>query len=670
MFRLPDKKNDKTLNEAINYLVYRGQNNLTSLVPEWIMIRAFMKGAREFDVLNYNTSLYSYSFIDEDGQLRFRNEELLRLYQVELGRFLGIDIRPSVKMKGWGLDRMRAANIAQVVLDYEIGDNLLAQIRSPFMEQLLQMGCSAAGAWVEEASLFGGKTTVEIMNPGELIPIPFNAKSHVTEGTMRHRYVSYKWLEDHEKVGDKIRRNKDQVRPIEMDWGEMEAAIESNAMHEGANATLDVFAGAFRRASAVGLNDSAGNVTSKSKDARTFCRLTEVWLHNTEGLVTRYVSKAGDVILEDKSFETEGNTVYKPVGMARYYPVGFYGRSYLAPLVPFAAEAERTLQAFFRMLREMDTIGILTLPTSLGISKDDLRFDERPRQIFYSPDPMMDKPLSPGQLQPHSLGTLPQQGMAITQQYMQNISGQSEIFKGDAPGRVDSQAALGLLLETGNVGIEAVGNSIADCFSTVYSAILDNSRKGLTQTNMMTILDLDSPVVGVVLDKNGTMDLTQNPIPRPRDVKINIKSRTPPSKTQRVQEAQQMLQLGVIDPRQFRMINYRETLELPVGNESEYQNWRKARMLIRQLFNDGKVPGQGVTVDTKADDAILMLDEITSFMASPEFRMADAAVKNAFYDLQEAYESMMGGYPEQLPQADEAGMMAGGQGAAMGSGVM
>jgi hypothetical protein len=277
-------------------------------------------------------------------------------------------------------------------------------------------------------------------------------------------------------------------------------------------------------------------------------------------------------------------------------------------------------------------MGILAIPSSLGITDDAFRTNEYPKRVFYNADPLAPNE-GINQITPHTTGTLPRQAAEIAEQYQTKLSGQSALYQGQHQGRIDSQVGMGFVLETNNVGIEAPGNEIADCWTTVYSALLREAPRLLVDmVDLQRVMSLESDLVGVVVDEGGALDLSSNPLPSPEEVKINIKSRTPPSPTQRKQDLMQSLQLGIIDQQEFRLTVYREGLEIPVGNVQEYQTWRKARINIRTLFNDGQTPGTDrvVALDPEADNQNVLRKEVQSFMASPEFAMAAKPVKEAF----------------------------------------
>lgn len=660
-------KDPDTLAKAIEYMAMRGDSIRRTRLPEWIINRAYLDGVRDFGQIDYRSGRVEFTYLNQNGKLRFKNEEVLRYYQVEMGRFLGIDIRPSVKMRGWGLDRMRSAAIGQTILDYEVDDAVLAKVRFPFNEDLLTLGGVGLGAWVEDAGLLSGKSILEVISPWELLPIPYNARSPLgAVGIMRVRLVSYKWLLQNELIKAKLRslqaKDKDALQVKEMDYGEFEAA---NQQDVGVQSVIDLFASGFQSMTEQAYPGDADGAR-KTREGRQVAKVTELWLRTTEGLVTRYIMKVGKSIVVDEDYDKTSRNVWMPIHYARYYPAGFYGRSYIGPMIPFNDRSEKCLEAIFQNMIDMDAHGILALPTTLGITDRSFRVNSRPKKLYYSPDPL-EPSTSPSQLQPYTTGTFPKQVMESANGYLNRLAGQSEMFTGGAPGRTDSMAGFGFLLETNNVGIEAPGNAIADVFTGAYSAILAASKQRLTTSDNIRILNLETIPAGVVVDNAGVLRLDKNPIPDPRDVKINIKSRTPPSPTQQVQQLTEMLQNQIIDQRGFRLAVYRKGLDVEVGNEDEFQAWRKIRLMIRTLFNDGETPnvrfGEGlIAVDPNADSPDIALAEIGTFMKSPEYALASAAVKNAFGELKEQYEMMIGKFPQQVPTPDAIGQPQGAAG--------
>ncbi|MFQ5505947.1 MAG: hypothetical protein ACE5F1_14300, partial [Planctomycetota bacterium] len=163
MLILPE--NEKALGHTIKSLIYQADSLRRTRLPEWTINYAFLQGVRDFTTVDYLTGEVRYKYVNQYGKLRFKNEEILRYLQVEMGRFLGIDIRPSVEMMGWGLDRLRAAGIGQAILDYEISDRVLSRTRVPLIENFLVYGCTGVTGWVHQAGALSGRQMLETIPP-------------------------------------------------------------------------------------------------------------------------------------------------------------------------------------------------------------------------------------------------------------------------------------------------------------------------------------------------------------------------------------------------------------------------------------------------------------------------------------------------------------------------
>jgi len=646
MIVLPRKEEE--LVSAVKVLEENGQRMMRYRKSEWLFTRAYLNGFRDIAVNQSSGAIrlsVSKTFLDPD----LRVEHLLRGLQIELGRFLGVDVRPAVSPRGWGLDRLRMSAVAQVVLDALANESVLAQIRPALLEDMLLYGCVGLASWVEEAGVFSSRTELEVIPPWQLLPIPWNARHpNIVDGLIRTRIVPLEALLRNSIVGDSASRKKDKLNIRRIEWGESDSEPVS---------PMDEMSSSTATSEAEATTEWWGRSGGK-KDFREAVRLTEVWLRSQEGLVNRYIVRCGDAVLIDEDYERKNVRIYLPIGIARYYPVGFYGRGFLSPVLGLAMYEEEALRTLVERLKNEDDLGMLLIPTNLGVTDRSFRMTTKPRRMYYQRD-AFDPAAEIGVVSPHSTGNMPIGVVDMLESLIVKSMGQSELYQGQAAGRADSAAAFGFLLETGNVGIEAPGNSLAGCFTTVYSAMLSAAHKRIIGVEAAKMVDLDRVPVGVVLNEDGELDLTRNPIPDPSDVIVNIRSRVPPSKSQVTAMLMEQLRMGIIDPFKYRIEVYRRGLDIPVGGEGEFGAWRKVRMVIRTLYNDGVTPnlrfGKGlIDPDPEADDLKVAISEITDFMKGPEFALASVEVKRAFYMLKKAYEAAAGmGLPPGMPPLEQ-----------------
>ncbi|MFQ5471307.1 MAG: hypothetical protein ACE5FA_00285 [Dehalococcoidia bacterium] len=406
MLILPE--NEKALGHTIKSLIYQADSLRRTRLPEWTINYAFLQGVRDFTTVDYLTGEVRYKYVNQYGKLRFKNEEILRYLQVEMGRFLGIDIRPSVEMMGWGLDRLRAAGIGQAILDYEISDRVLSRTRVPLIENFLVYGCTGVTGWVHQAGALSGRQMLETIPPWELFPIPATARnSENMKGLMRSRLIPLVYLKRLPEVGEKIKRStQDELGVREMPWGEWESVSGDGVGDSPIGNVLGLFAHAVHTSMDEAFSGDATSA-AKFREGRQVARVTECWLTTPDGLVTRYVMLVGEKVVLDRDFEADGATTYMPVGLARYYPAGFYGRSFVGPLMPFTSEMEKSLESIFQALRDLDALGIIGIPTGLGVSEQTFRISGHPRKFFFSPDPLDRSGVSPVHISPRPFGTFP-----------------------------------------------------------------------------------------------------------------------------------------------------------------------------------------------------------------------------------------------------------------------
>jgi hypothetical protein len=240
----------------------------------------------------------------------------------------------------------------------------------------------------------------------------------------------------------------------------------------------------------------------------------------------------------------------------------------------------------------------------------------------------------------------------------------TEMMQGGAPGRVDSQSALGYLYEVSNIPLTPTATALAKAISGCYRAMLDIASLTWDRHKIVEVSLLDDSLAGIILDPGtGTMELTENGIPHPDEVTISVKAMLPKSKEQEKMELMEALKMGTIDMFEYRIMVRKRGLEVPVGNESEWQNYRRAMLENIVLFGDGKAPGKVIVNVLDIHDVHLRV--LQPFMARPEFYQASPEVREAFMKHYQAHLLGMGTLPDQAPNIDEA---AGEAGAQMGIG--
>jgi len=637
---LPKKASD--LEKVAETLVRRGTEQRNIQAVKWWIVHWYMRGARNFTELNYQDGTVQVSYMDESGTLQFQYEDILSKYQSQLGRLIGIDLAPTVSKLGISLDGLRKSSIAQVVLDEAFPTEKVRQLERRIWPMLLQYGTVGLVLWVEDAETFD----IEVVPPWELIPIPVDiADASSRRGIIRTRRVpldSVKTLSGAPSPGSKI---YNEMKKTDIPIGLMP------------NPADDKFAGTFSSPPVDGTfkTSTAYPSGSKQKDDKTDTKtveLWEVWTETTDGYLAEYAVFAGGKLVS--RYDHSRSKIHMPIYTATDIEVGgFYGRSFVDMLIPMNTEMEYTIGKIFQNIQDYDLYGIIVEPTTTGMPAEIFRGADGLKRARYEPDytapehkPYNMAPIKPGNLFTEVLKV----GMTLSDKLANQPT---DLMSGDAPGRVDSSAGLGFLYEVSSIPLSPSAKSVAGATSGCYRAMLGLIRNMWDATRTVSISMLDDALAGVVLDPNtGAVQLANNAIPHPDEVRLTVGSEMPKSVQQQKAELKEALQMQAITMTEYRIKARKQGLDLPVGNEAEWQNYRRAMLENLVLFGNGKEPGPVIVSDTDMHQVHLMV--LDGFMARPEFYLAEPTVRNKFVEHRHAHLAGLGQLPEGMPYPEQA----------------
>jgi hypothetical protein len=236
------------------------------------------------------------------------------------------------------------------------------------------------------------------------------------------------------------------------------------------------------------------------------------------------------------------------------------------------------------------------------------------------------------------------------------------MMSGEVPGkRMDSAAGLSFLYETSGIPLSPVAKSIADAVAGVYRSLLRQLKDLWTDQKVVNVSSLDDSLAGIVLDADeGTLSLSKNAIPMPEEVTIKVASEVPVSKAKEEAELKEALKEQRITLDEFNWTVRKRGLNIPVGDEIGWQNYRRAMLNNIILFGDGETPGK--IIINPNDLARVHIQVMQAFMARPEFFAASVKVRDAFNAAMEERKAQMGVFPDQLPYPEEQAEAMLGQG--------
>jgi len=651
---------NQPLIDATNMLEEQAKKYRRPLRVGWRYDLWWLRGIRKFRVM-WSTGEVGVTYQNDRGELQIRYEDVLVKRQRELGRLMQIDVRPAVKPKGTGLDALRKSSIAQVILDYLESQLNGEEIKGALIQNLVDFGTGGLGVWVQDSVHLGASPTIEVIPPWELLFIPTEpSSSNDINGVVRDRWVSFDWLKS--------------IKSLRLaDGADGEAQMMIRTLGPGGRLpgdadpthtnTVGATAGTHKETQQAAANDN------KQKTYTKWAYLREYWIQGEYDRVARYIVKVGDWIALDVEFPQAGDTEcpVMPVSIARYYDTGAYGRSFVSPLVPINRQQEKMVGNLFQNIIDLDLYGLKLLPTTAGIKRDALKNWGRLRYLFVEPDWNAPGRVTVDSLTPTNMGDFPAKIIEMSHGMMDRLSRESDLWSGNAPGRVDNSKTIGILYETSSIPMVPVTSSISNAYARVYKAMLQEAAKMLKSpeaSNTIKLLTLDDAIAGVVIDPaTGQMRLDDsNPIPSPSEVTLDVRERLPKFKEKDRQELQeQYMAMGPKGSMDMNFVDYlvemlRRGIDIPAGNRGKVENIRTAWLENLILFGDGITPGT-ILQNEEYDDHMIHLQILTDFMARPEWRLASDAVRAKFLIHKQFHMMALGSWPATVPNPENLAMM-------------
>lgn len=638
-------RNKQQREDVFNKIIASGKQVRHTRQVRWWLNHHYLQGARDFTNINYSAGTLDVNYINEDGVLRFRYDEIVAKFQAQVGRLMQIDLAPRVQKKSIGLEDLRKASIAQIALDAAFPPSKVETLKLQMLPPLTKYGLIGLIVWSE-----GEEVGIDVAMPWELLPIPPNpTEDKDVRGLIRLRTVPVDWVQRLAVTPDSGAKVYGEMEQIHAPVGQVPTSGDRFNTY-AASVSMEPHAPQIYGSKSKG-RGSRGR--GEDKTHVNLVELAEIWLETSTGYLGRYEMMAGKKLIYTKDYSK--NKVYMPANVCHDIKTGgFWGRSFIDIQIPLNVEMEYTLGTVFQNIQDLDAYGILCIPQTLGIPPAVTRASDGTKRLFYSPD-YTQQDLKPFSLMPAKTGLLPAKVLELGTGLADKMANQpGKMMKGEAPGRVDSQAGLGFLYEVSNTPLTPTATGIASAVSNCYRAILDTIAVEWPKEKLIQVTMLDDTLAGISFDpQTGSIRLAENVLPRPDEILISVRSMLPRSKEQEKMELMKSLEIGAIDMFEYRVEVRKRGLELPAGNEPEWQNYRRAMMENIILFSDGQSPGE-VIVDM-FDLHAVHLRVLQAFMARPEFYAATPEVRDVFKKHYAAHLEGIGNtMPDQAPYPEEA----------------
>ena len=640
-------EDDSSAEKVYQNWVSAGEQARNPLACNWFINHWYLRGVRNFNNINYSRGTVEASYIDESGTLRFRYEEIVSRLLGQIGRLMSLNLSPATKAKGVSLDGLRKSSIAQACLNVAFPDQKVLALKQAIIPPLLTYGTLGLIVWYQDQDSMG----IEIVPPWELLPVPADVPiASGVRGRMRVRYVPKRWLEGLAILDKGGKLKLDEADSISVATGQIPNPVYSKFQGTLAATGMGSTFVVERKRSGLDSPQSEG----KDEITEELVKMGEVWLDTPDDYLGEYHIFAGNKRIYKQSFAQ--NKIYSPCQVIRHTEVGFFGRSYVDQLMPLNAEMEYTIAKVFQNIQDLDQNGVLCLATSLGIPADAIESKDGRKILRYEADYTAQYDTKPFAITPVNSGAFPVQGLKVGLDLMDRIANQpTEMMQGGAPGRVDSAAALGMLNETAGISLSPIARNIAIGVSGCYRAMLGIIRGTWGDDKIVNVNKLDDSLAGLVFDaKTGEMKLAKNAIPHPDEVTVTVASEIPISDELQKMELKEALKDMTITPTEYRIEVRKRGLTLPVGNEQEWQNYRRAMLENLLLFGDGQTPNDKAVIVAERDMHLIHLMVLDAFMARPEFYLASPGVRELFEQHRQKHLTGLGVLPKDMPPAEDA----------------
>jgi hypothetical protein len=636
-------KNKRTLARVIDQHAEREESRLCYRRTTWLLAWYYLNGARRFDVFDPEHGSILPHYLDEEGNMEFQSQELISAIDRVSARLAAANFMPQVLRKNNSLIAVRDRSVAQIIANSVISEDQLERVKTQFCHIFTTLGsCGIAGHIVDHPTI-GLNADLEVIHPRELFPFPSLGNDYTkSQGIMRQRSVPVSFLK--EVFGKKVSNNLKHMEYWEKQIGQ--------PMDEEEDAETGGLAG-------LTYNDSAQlpGHPSKADDAIGVAKIREVWLMDTQDLVSRYIVTSGDYVLHDQEYG--GLEVYCPIGFARFMENGsFHGAGMFDLMFSISRELERMLKSLFNNIRDIDKYGVLVMPQGQFNERAMLRdVGNGLRMIPYEPDPVSEG-FRPFTIAPHNAGDIPGKTASFAKGIMDGLNPVRDLI--EEKGRIDSAAGLNFLDEEVNRAMTNPSRGVEQAFGSCYRSVLSGaSRVIMASPRPIPISDLDLDMAGVILNpEDGSVSFEGiNPIPSLVTLRFTIRSRTPKSGVARKQEALQMLDAGMTDPDGLKILALKEGLDFALYLDEEKAAYESIVRNCLILFGDGEAPGEIVVTPHTARPEF-QLRILSGFMSSPQMAMAAPQVQDEFMKYRQfLFDSMGLTLPEAVPNPDDMSML-------------
>lgn len=669
-FHLPSWKQRKDVENTLIDHHLDGDVEVSQHAWNWTRCHWFLQGVRRLTILGTDSrTIPTPHQTLATGNRVVRIDKAAAVLQTEIGRLLGIDLRPAVQRRsGVALDEIRSTALAQVMLDNFVDRYDFSTFQLGLWYMLAAYGTAGIGGFdvgERAGGVFGA--TLLLIPPWELRPLPSGVTGiDQVAGVEWCRWVPMSWLKANYK--DVLRWPKDR-RDDKLGLMEATPGMRVQSEYSPVAGRSPVNSGTVGTAlhRPVGAVPPNGDTTADDY-SEDYVHLREFWVYGDDYSCLRWSILLGEHLALDVDYTDEssrqavgleGNSLpIAPVHVARYMPVGsFYGKGFIERQVELNRELEFLFSEMIQDMRESNKLRVLAVPQSSGINLRNFSNHLRNRLLVYQPDYAANN-ARPEILAPPTLGEVPGKTINLLMGVIGDLAAQGPMYRGQVPGRLESSPGVAMVAEQQNVPLAATAESVSGAMTGVWKSVLGVIRRRAQDMSDLTLNRLDESVIGVKFDRTtGHVELDPDVLPSPQTILVSVRNKFPRPKQAIKEDLLAMLQAGLISKTDVRIMSVREDLGLPFVTRTDYEHYGTAWMENIILFGDGEKSGQ-VLFNPQADNHPIHLVIHQCLMAMPFWRLASVEVRARFLEHINYHLENMGVFPDQLLSAASAGVGA------------
>ena len=644
--------------------VQAGERMMATHVARWTIADLYLNMVRDFSVVNFSTGrIQGRGVFDVDaktGEIKYTHQQLLAQFDRIRSRFASLDVSPKIEAKAQTLQTLRQRGVAQVLADSVRHPPHIERINDQLSIMFCLYGCAGLSASLKNHDAVGLGADFEVIPPWELFPYPLLGRDPTKQqGLLRRRFVSEAFVIAQFGARAFRRAKKDgKLRSVRIRFGR-----DPNQITHSFTET-DTSAGFATSRTALTKPVGRGGRVSEKTELEVY-EITEAWFDGPFDTLDRYIVKVSDWIAVDEDLSKTAR--FCPIGYGQFVNAGrFWGYGVPDILMPANRWAERLLQRVFQNVEEADRFGFLVMPPDMGndeITARDVGFGLR--VIKYTPDPYGAN-VTPTVVQPATTGAFPGQIAQLALSIQQSLLPESPLAGGQSAFRraADFQS-ISLIDEQARQTLSNAQSAYARIWGTVDRSLVSDVARTfergelvsgggrVTTTVSVPVSRIDESILGVVIQNDGRIDLSMNPLPNPAALDFTIRDRNPRSQTARKGEALGLLKAGMTSPDAVELLGIDESLDFAIWNPDKKNTARRTKLNIITLFGDGQFSDR-IIVNPDVEIPSIAIRILQSFMASPEFQLADPAIQNEFFRYLNLEKSLLQPVlPEGLPSLND-----------------